>query len=197
MIDKFSVQKQKAILKFESALSKNEVDKDIIPFLEKFNKKENYYTTSSCAGRIILLHDLGSKKFSYFVGRWHRKVKYEEILEHIHRFCEKEESSKGILWFKQEPLILHIVSKDLEGAEKILKIAITYGLKHSGIISLSKQRYVVEINGNERMSVPIVHKKLLIENLPEYLFSIVEIANENFEKNEKRRNRFLEEILKI
>jgi len=194
--NKFDVQKHRAMSKFEYALSKNEVDSDLVQFLKEFNKKKFYYTSSSCAGRIILLHDLGSKKYSYFVARWHRKVKVDEVLKGINKFCEGNDSSKGILWFKQEPLILHIVAYDLDGAEKILKTAISYGLKHSGIMALSEQRYIVEINGNERMSVPIVFKKLLVENdaLPQYLSSIVALANKNFEKNELRRNKFLDDL---
>lgn len=185
--------------KFEFALNRDEVDKDIVEFLKKFNEKKFYYTSSSCAGRIILLHDLGSKKYSYFVARWHRKVKVDEVLEDINKFCWRENSSKGILWFKQEPVIIHIVAYDLEHAKNILKIAIKHGLKHSGIMTLSEQRYIVEINGNERMNVPLVSdNKLLVENdaLPQYLSSVVDIANKNFEKNEHRRERFLDDLKK-
>ncbi len=195
--NKFNAQKHRAMQKFEFALSKDEVDKDIIGFLKKFNEKKFYYTSSSCAGRIILLHDLGGKKYSYFADRWHRKVTVEEVIESIEKFCNGEESCKGILWFKQEPIIMHIVAYSLEHAKNILEIAIKHGLKHSGIMALSDQRYIVEINGNERMSVPLVYNnKLLIEDdaLPQYLFSIIEIANKNFEKNEHKREKFLDDL---
>ncbi len=198
--DKFNAQKHRAMQKFEFALSKDEVDKDIVGFLKKFNEKKFYYTSSSCAGRIILLHDLGSKKYSYFAARWHRKVKIDEVLDSVEKFCDGKEAGKGILWFKQEPIIMHIVAYDLEHAKNILEIAIKHGLKHSGIMALSEQRYIIEINGNERMSVPLVsNNKLLIENenLSQYLSSIVDIANKNFEKNEHRRERFLDDLNKI
>lgn len=198
--DKFRIQKQKAMQKLEFALSKDEVDRDIIGFLKKFNEKKFYYTTSSCAGRIILLHDLGCKKDSYFVARWHRKVKVEEVLDNVLKFYENSGKAKGILFFKQEPIILHIVAYDLKHAKILLKVAVKNGLKHSGIIAFDNERYVVEINGNERMSVPLVYNdRLLIEkkDMFQYLYSIVDIANKNFEKNEKRRDKFLEEILNL
>ncbi len=198
--DKFNIQKRRAMQKFELALSKDEVDKDLVEFLKKFNEKKFYYTSSSCAGRIILLHDLGCKKDSYFVARWHRKVKVEEVFDNVMKFCNGKDAGKGILLFRQEPIIMHIISYDLEHAKNILEISVKNGLKHSGIIALCNERYVVEINGNERMSVPLVYNNnLLIEknNMFQYLSSIVELANKNFEKNEKRRDKFLEEILKI
>ena len=95
---------------------------------------------------------------------------------------------------------MHIVAYDLEHAKGILEFSVKNGLKHSGIIALSNERCIVEINGNERMSVPLVYdNKLLIEkkDMPQYLSSIIDIANKNFEKNEKRREKFSEEILKI
>ncbi|CEG13178.1 conserved hypothetical protein [groundwater metagenome] len=198
--DKFNIQKHRAMQKFEFALSKDEVDKALVGFLKKFNNKKFYYTSSSCAGRIILLHDLGCKKYSYFVARWHKKVKVEEVLDNIIKFCDGKDRSKGILLFRQEPIIMHIVAYDLEHAKGILEISVKNGLKHSGIIALSNERCIVEINGNERMSVPLVYdNKLLIEkkDMPQYLSSIIDIANKNFEKNEKRREKFSEEILKI
>ncbi len=198
--DKFNIQKHRAMQKFEFALSKDEVDKALVGFLKKFNNKKFYYTSSSCAGRIILLHDLGCKKYSYFVARWHKKVKVEEVLDNIIKFCDGKDRSKGILLFRQEPIIMHIVAYDLEHAKGILEFSVKNGLKHSGIIALSNERCIVEINGNERMSVPLVYdNKLLIEkkDMPQYLSSIIDIANKNFEKNEKRREKFSEEILKI
>ncbi len=198
--DKFNIQKHRAMQKFEFALSKDEVDKALVGFLKKFNEKKFYYTSSSCAGRIILLHDLGCKKYSYFAARWHRKVKVEDVLDNVIKFCDGKDAGKGILLFRQEPIIMHIIAYDLEHAKNILEISVKNGLKHSGIIALSNEKYIVEINGNERMSVPLVYdNKLLIEkkDMPQYLSSIIDIANKNFEKNEKRMDKFSEEILKI
>ncbi|MFN3527539.1 MAG: tRNA-wybutosine modification methyltransferase TYW3 [Candidatus Altarchaeaceae archaeon] len=197
---KFELQKEKNLKKFEKALSEGKVDNDIVEFLKKFNEKDFYYTTSSCAGRIMLLMDLGSKKESEFIARWHRKVNYEEVWNSIMNYIENKNNEdkvkKGIVMFKQEPLILHIIAYDIEKAKKILDIALKNGLKHSGLIQWSDERYVVEINGNPRLSIPIVkYGKILVTE--EYIKEIVEIANRNFEKNAIVRDKFLNEILEI
>jgi len=190
---KFELQKEKNLKKLEKALKEGKVDEPLIEVIKKFNEKKFYYTTSSCAGRIILLRDMGNKKDSEFIMRWHRKVETEEVWKCIKNI--ESENKEGIVMFKQEPLILHIIAFDLERAKKILDIALKNGLKHSGLLHWSKERYVVEINGNQRMSVPVVHKKILVDK--SYVEKIVEIANKNFEKNEIKRNKFLNEILMI
>lgn len=193
MKSKFELQKEKNMRKFEIALKEKKVDEALIDFLKKFNEKKFYYTTSSCAGRIILLRDLGNKKDSKFIIKWHRKVSADEVYENIKKAVEI--SDKGIIMFKQEPLILHTIAYDIERAKKILDIALKNGLKHSGLLQWSNERYIVEINGNERMSVLVANKKILVDK--NYIEAIVEIANKNFEKNANKRDKFLNEILMI
>ena len=41
---------------------KGHIDKDIAKILSKINSKKDYYTTSSCSGRIVLLEKLSNKK---------------------------------------------------------------------------------------------------------------------------------------
>jgi len=53
----------------KEVIQKGEVDLRIIDTLNILNSKENYYTTSSCAGRIILIEieEIGDKKESNFI----------------------------------------------------------------------------------------------------------------------------------
>jgi len=51
----FEDYKKKAIISYTDAKREGLVDKDILRELDKFNKLKDYYTTSSCSGRILLL----------------------------------------------------------------------------------------------------------------------------------------------
>jgi len=60
-MDRFSKQKRHAVNKLNVSVSLGDADDGIIRLLERINSLEDYYTTSSCSGRIQLFHDLGSK----------------------------------------------------------------------------------------------------------------------------------------
>ena len=66
----FNEGKKSAIKKLEKAHDAGEVDKGILPILNIINKSENYYTSSSCFGRIVVLEipDIGDKKNAEFLG---------------------------------------------------------------------------------------------------------------------------------
>ena len=79
----FEENKKKALENFEKHLKEGRVDEELIEFLKEFNKKENYYTTSSCAGRIIILLDKGKKGESKIVAKWHREISFEEFIKNL------------------------------------------------------------------------------------------------------------------
>lgn len=178
--------------RLESAKEKGGVDLDIIPLLDYINSLSDYYTTSSCAGRISLFHDVGSKKDSDWIGKWHRGVSFEEMM----RAFEKRPST-GLVWFKYEPAILHIVAKDLEGASKLVNTARNSGFKKVGVIALKEDRYAVEVSSTERIEVPVAGdgRALVDEG---YLRYLVGFANEQFRAGMNRFKRleaaFLDEL---
>ncbi|PKM92256.1 MAG: hypothetical protein CVU81_01485 [Euryarchaeota archaeon HGW-Euryarchaeota-1] len=60
----FDKQKQTNLKKFELAQTQNLADKDVIPICDFINSLENFYTTSSCAGRIVIMKSEGKKEAS-------------------------------------------------------------------------------------------------------------------------------------
>lgn len=189
----FDMLKDAAMKKFEKAIEKGEVDKPILIGLIKINKIKDIYTTSSCAGRIILLHDLGSKKHSYFLAKWHEKVDEEEFMNKIKEI--KRKKLKGKVWLKQDPFILHISARNLEVAKKIIDVCFQVGFKHSGIISISNERVVVEVNGLDRMSVPIFDERFGFIVDEKALLKFLQIANEKLERNSIYRKRFFDLLI--
>ena len=45
------------------------------------NKSDDYYTSSSCSGRIVLIElpEIGDKKEAKFLGKWHREILRNEL----------------------------------------------------------------------------------------------------------------------
>jgi len=173
MLDFYKL-KELYIKKLEEHIREGKVDKEILHLLNLINSLDNYFTTSSCAGRIVLIKTLEDlkKQEDVFLFKSHQTVKFEDIWKVILENYKKYEN----IWFKQEPFIIHIACKDLKSANELLKISSKVGLKHSGIISLKKNKIVIEIIGNEKIET-IVSKNGRILINEEYLKELVNEAN--------------------
>ena len=94
------------------------IDGKIKDLCKKLNKKKQYYTTSSCAGRIVLLKAVNKKIKDAFLFRIHRKISFKElkkVLEDISKkYNEKVE-------FQQTSCILHVACESLEDAFNLVK----------------------------------------------------------------------------
>jgi tRNA wybutosine-synthesizing protein 3 len=163
-------------------------DKHIVKLCDKINKLENYYTLSSCSGRIVLLKNLVKKQPGMFIFRSHEKISFDEIKKAL-----LEYDGKDSLIFKQEQPILHVACKTLNDAENILKKAQEAGFKHSGIMSIADSRIVVEIIGSEQLSLPIyANSKILVDDY--FLNVLVKESNQRMEISWKKIDK-LEKIL--
>ncbi|MEK6845980.1 MAG: hypothetical protein AABY26_04420, partial [Nanoarchaeota archaeon] len=91
---------------------KGEVDEKIIPLLNIINSKEDYYTTSSCSGRVYLWR--GSEKKNEM--EW-LNVSHELIDENFFELKNYD----GLIWMRLEDMILHVCCTDLESANKLLE----------------------------------------------------------------------------
>jgi len=188
----FDLQKKKALESLNEALEKGLVDSDIIFLLNKINSLENYFTTSSCSGRISVMQlpDFGDKLNAVWLGKWHSEVKIEEVLDAINKHDE------GMLWFMLNSPILHIAARTLEDAVELLNLAISCGFKHSNIKSISHKKLVVEIRSTERMDVPLGKDKELWVS-PEHLAKIISMANLQLRRAKEKLKRFENEIEKL
>jgi len=171
-MEAFERRKQDILSKKDKS-SIGEWDKHIVRLCETINLNDNYYTTSTCSGRIIVMIDQNKKAPGLFEFVSHEKVEFEKLKEEVSKI--KEDSK-----FKSEPPILHIACKTLEDAEKLLKKAQLSGWKRSGIISLGKN-IVVEIISTEKIEFPLFKSgKLLVDD--DFLKIVLEKANENLVK---------------
>ena len=176
--------KKIALQKLENAISEGKVDKKILSVLKLVNTSDGYYTTSSCAGRIVLLElpEIGDKKNAKFLGKWHRTIDIEELLK------AKENAIKGQLWLLAQSPILHVVTKTESDADEMIKLGISCGFKNSGARSLGK-RIIVEICSTERLDMPIGKDGEVFCD-KEYLNFLVELSNDVIKRSSKKLDRF-------
>ncbi len=161
-------------------------DKHILKLCQKINSKENLYTLSSCAGRIVLLKNVVKKTHDLFVMRTHEKITFNELKKALGSYSGEES-----LVFKQEPGILHICCKEIGDAEPLLNKARLAGWKNSGIMSLSG-RIVLELRSTENISFLIYDHGLLVDD--KFLKILVKDANNKLDRAWEKINK-LEKVI--
>lgn len=179
--------RKKQQLKKRDRSNENKIDKRVENLCKKINKTYDHYTTSSCSGRIVLVKGIVEKAEDVFLFKSHDKVNLadlKKVMENIHY--------KELVYFKQEPVILHVACLDLSKAEELLDKARDAGFKKKGIIT-TRSRVVVEILGSEKLELPIMNKgKLLVDN--DYLKLLIKEANKRLERSWERLKK-LEKVL--
>ena len=201
-MDSFN-QRKKDVLSKEDKSSIGKWDEKISSLCDKINSLENYYTTSSCSGRVLFMVDQDKKAENLFVFVSHDKISFKELKDELGKLISitrshptrdpahssltfpsrnRSPTQKGIknIKFKFEPCILHIACKTLEDAEKIYEKGRVAGWKKSGIIE-TKKNFIVELNASEKLELPIIQNgKLLVDD--NFLKIIVDESNNKFEK---------------
>ncbi|MCC7574879.1 hypothetical protein KO361_04775 [Candidatus Woesearchaeota archaeon] len=177
-------------LEKEDKSRKGNVDEDAKPVITALNDSKDFYTTSSCSGRISLFREAKSKK--KFDSGWlfvkHGEVTKKEISD------ELKVVPLDTVWFRQEAPIFHVACRNIESASALLNLCRDLGFKHSGIIGISR-RVMVEIIFNEKIDCPISENKVLLvsDNHLDLLFSK---ANDKLKRNNFLLKKFGLEIKK-
>lgn len=166
---------------------KGGVDLEALPLLDAINANSNLYTTSSCAGRIVLFVEPESGK--KHEGQWlyvsHSIADEKDVIEHIKVLPNET------VWFRMEGAILHVCARDLDAASKFLELCREAGWKHSGITGT--KRVMIEATTSERIDVPISKDgALFIEE--KFLGFLVREANTKLSKTREKLNRLREKF---
>ena len=174
-MDLFQQRKDAILLKVDKS-SIGGWDKRVKELCDKINSFEQFYTTSSCSGRVAVMVDQEKKSEGLFQFVSHDSVEFDQFFKSLPR-----QGGEFDLKFKQEGLILHVACKTLEDANNFLKLAFEVGLKKCGIITLDK-RIIVEINASEKLEFPIMKDgEFLVSE--EFLKLVLEKSNKNLEKS--------------
>ncbi len=188
----FDEDKKRTMKKLKYAIKNDFVDKDVLFIVNKINEMDNYYTTSSCIGRCGIMEfpkNKNPKIYSKWLGKWHHYADEDELFEAIGK---KSNDFESVVFVMNSP-ILHIASKDIPSAKKLLELAIHNGLKASSIKSISHRRVIVEILSTYKMDVPIgTNGKILVDD--DYLKFLLYTGNKKLEKSRELLSRFYEKL---
>ncbi len=141
---------KKTFLEKPDQSKKGSPDEKIIPLVELINRKEEYYTTSSCSGRVYLWKGGGRKNEMERL-----KVSHDLIDE---KFFEIEEGQgfkidEKLVWLRLEPMILHVACQDMESANLLLEKARKL-CKKSSLLSL-QNKIIIEIRSSQFIEMPL------------------------------------------
>ena len=191
----FEERKKYFLNRLKEAIEKGEADKPILHLLDLINSFPCYVTTSSCAGRIVLMKipESGKKWEAEFIFKKHEEVTFEEVWEALKEGVKKY---KEHIWFRAEPVIIHVDCKDLESAIKIVRIARECGWKRSGIFEIKSYRVMVELHSTERLDVPVaVNGEIKVTE--DFMRFLVYEANKKLRKTREKMQRFYEKLKEL
>lgn len=180
--------KENALRSLKKACVDKKVDRGIFHVLELINEMEGFYTSSSCAGRIVLLEipKIGDKHGASFLGIWHRTIERKELE------AAAANATRGLLWLLAQAPILHIGAETINLADRMVKTAVSCGFKNSAVKSIGK-KIIIEICSTERLDAPIGKDGCLFCG-EMHLSLLVEISNEVMRKSQKKIDRLAEKL---
>lgn len=136
---RFEMTKKRHAETFAKAVREGKADEALIPLCGFVSGTRNFFTSSCCSGRILLLQlskdekKLGTK----FHRKWHNVVKPKEV------WAALKEKTSNEVWFKMEPIILHLGTNTLENANIVLETMKRAGVKRGGIIVAKPRKIFV------------------------------------------------------
>lgn len=191
MQNHFSVEKNNCLTKLDKS-NKGSVDEAIIDLIELINHLDDYFTTSSCSGRICIVckNNLIQKEGTLFVHMTHEPIVNVDTIWSL--IVEQNESD---LMLKFEACLIHICCRDLSTAQAMFNIALNSGFKNSGISVGKKNRPIVAIRSTLSLEVPFKSdNKLMISR--EYFDFLIDCANQKMHLNQLRIDRLRENLVK-
>uniref|UniRef100_A0A8B9WED7 tRNA wybutosine-synthesizing protein 3 homolog n=1 Tax=Bos mutus grunniens TaxID=30521 RepID=A0A8B9WED7_BOSMU len=177
---------------------KGSVDEDVLEIVQLLNGQEQFFTTSSCAGRIILLDrsvngsEVQKQNCCWLLVTHKACVKDDVIIFVVGKIAASNPSRKRFT-FK-----IHVLfPKDSESSCLIVALQKAKGdaiLKFEPLVLHVQCRQlqdaqILAVRSTHGLEVPLSHQgKLMVTE--EYINFLLKIANQKMEENKKRIERF-------
>ena len=185
----FHDKKTLALSKLQEAIEDKKVDVEVLDLVHLINSYDQYYTTSSCAGRFVILSK-GS-----FRGKYSSRFVFKTHSPPINKLEVQEALSlpfENYLYINVEPPTFHVACRTLEDAILLHQLAIDSNIGYS-MFKTIKKSIVVEIRGTGNLAVPIAFEsKLLVSE--EYLTNVISLSNDILTSEQSRIEHFKEQL---
>ena len=112
---------------------KGSIDKEISDLIRAINSNPDYYTTSSCAGRIMVIRPAIKKWDALWIFQSHKLTRIEDL--------PLDKLPKGKCFLRMEPPILHICCRALENVSELLNETNKVGIRRCGSYCIVKKVY--------------------------------------------------------
>lgn len=192
-IEKWRLRKNKSYLRIWEDLEIGYLDRDLLPLLTLINRDADLYTTSSCSGRIVILDGEYPwiRDESHVVFKTHVPAQKDDILEIYQRQPFRR------LWIIVNGPILHVYSRSIQKAIKIIQMSRRCGFKHSGILGARRDRGVfIELISGIYMSHLLRTRDQVITS-SEYIETLLDIYNKSLVEGKRRLSELYVELAKI
>ncbi|XP_026229401.1 tRNA wybutosine-synthesizing protein 3 homolog [Anabas testudineus] len=186
----FSQWKKQCLNKLDCS-KKGSVDQDIEHVVSQLNSCEQYFTTSSCSGRIIVIDAAPDssdvqKRNCVWLFVTHQPCTSDDVVSAV-----AESTRDAVLKF--EPFVLHVQCRRLEDAQLVHSVAINSGFRNSGLTIGKTGKIIMAVRSTHSLEVPLSHKgKLLVGH--EYINFLTQMANQKMEENLRRIQRFYQNL---
>ncbi|OWF53247.1 tRNA wybutosine-synthesizing protein 3 homolog [Mizuhopecten yessoensis] len=177
---------------------KGSIDEEIVPLVQHINNHVNFFTTSSCSGRIIVFDDhideerpglKVKKKGCKWLFTSHKAADAEQVIESL-------KDLNGDAVFKFEPFVLHVQCRNTEYAQRTLCCAVASGFRNSGISLGNKGKIIVGVRSTHGLEAPLSKDGNLLVSM-EFIKFLTKSANKKLEENFLRIQKFFESMKKI
>lgn len=169
---------------------KGGIDEPIRPLIEKLNSCQDYFSLSSCSGRVMIASKERNNEKQGLP--WHSN------LHHCPSVDELKSNLKGqntIL--KYEPFILHVQCRDIGSAKLLLNEALQSGFRNSGLVPSKQGRCVLAVRSTLTLELPVTNAQGNVLISDAYVEVIQEIIQSKFEQNKTYVGRFEKSLEKF
>lgn len=185
--DQFERQKERTLTRMDRS-KKGSLDLEIRSVVILINKHPHFYTTSSCAGRIVLLREskTGRKDGTSWLFVTHSEASFSLVKKTLAQPLEE------LVWLRMEAFIIHVCCRNLTAANALMNLLRSVGLKHSGILTTTR-RIMIEVTGNEFLVLPVSYKNKMLVT-PQYLAFVIREANRKLAHSRAVMQRFMDAL---
>ena len=171
---------KKTFLAKSDLSKKGSIDTKALPIINTINELEDYYTTSSCSGRVYFWQGDGKKNNTEWIN-----VSHDLITED---FFDIE--TDDLTWLRYEGFIIHIACRNIEKANEFLKLVQSI-YKKSSILTISN-KIIIEIRDSQFIEMPFKYNEPLFSGDINWLKDTINSKfKQNWDKIETLRQKLI------